>query len=382
MFRDFNILYQEDPPIWCFIIPEGSTETMNLRLNSLVLESVGRVFPGIVCAIIDHRNPDYPEIILGGTGGHEAIYDLASLTKIYSTTLLALILTEQEKISLDTPIVRFFDDIPEENRSITIKQLLTHTSGLQPEPLLHKNFIDPASIDVAESKRLILNIRRRTIEGDAIVYSCTGFILLGLILEKIGAASLDKLFRNTIAEKTGLKKTGFVLDEEDARLCVPTEFCNWRGKRLQGIVHDESAFCLRGISGNAGLFSTIDDLLVLSSCFYREGSIKCKNGSEIQLISPAVFQLARSPNAGERPGSVRGLGFEVNHPGSDAGHLLDDQAFGHTGFTGTSVWTDLIHELTIIILTNRVYYGRTATLEQMHAFRRQFHSAVVMAYRG
>jgi CubicO group peptidase (beta-lactamase class C family) len=203
--------------------------------------------------------------------------------------------------------------------------------------------------------------------GSGELYSCTGFMLLGLGLERYMDTALDELFRDRVAGPLGIEECATFTPPRSLRgSCAPTEWDRWRGRRMQGEVHDENAWLLGGVAGNAGLFGTEEAVVTL------------------------VEHLANEPGIGERDrqGRTRGLGVQLK-PGADyaealhpGGTRMSEASFGHTGFTGTSFWVDPVRELIVVALTNRVYYGRDGTDAAIRRFRIALHDAAAEIWDG
>ena len=270
------------------------------------------------------------------------LFDMASLSKILSPTMIALRFLEEGRFRLYDTVADFFPDAPADKRDITILQLMTHTGGFPAHFFLSDYTSDPA-----EAAQVILNHPLTQAPGGDPIYSCMGYILLGKILEKISGQPLDELAESYVFAPLGMKNTGY----HPAGNCAPTEFDPATGKCLQGTVHDENARFLNGISANAGVFSNIDDMITFVKMLVLEG-----NG----YLSPATLAAAlrnRTPNS---KGEYRGLGFNLaGSPKSFLGDLVSPRAYGHTGFTGTSIVIDPDTGLWMVLLTNRVCPTRT-----------------------
>lgn len=287
-------------------------------------------------------------------------FDMASCTKVMVPTLLALMAMEQGTLTLDDTIGRFLP-APRNRAGITVRQLLTHTSGINPHVLLEEYTKDPA--DVA---RVILDL---PLEGPAGIprYSCLGFIVLGKMLETVYGRPLDYLARELIFAPLGMADSGYC--PEGGNIAA-TEVDPDTGQALVGVVHDENARFMGGVSANAGLFSTLGDTARFSAMLASGGA---------GLISPAALQAAiinRTP--GQE--SHRGLGFHLGGTeGCFLGDLLPPSSFGHTGFTGTSIAVDPTTGFYAVLLTNRVHPTRQN--ERHLRFRRAAHNRLYAAFR-
>ena len=265
------------------------------------------------------------------------LFDMASLSKILGPTMIAFRFLEDGLLRLYDTVEFFFPEAPEDKKNITILQLMTHTSGIADHFFLSDYTDDPA-----DAVRVILERPLAQAPDSDPVYSCMGYILLGKILEKIGGLPLDQLAQKYVFEPLDMPHTGYHPTGD----CAPTEQDPQTGKLLQGIVHDENARFLKGISANAGVFSDINDMITFAQMLSLKG-----NG----YLSPAMLETAlrnRTPNS---KGEYRGLGFNLaGSPKNFLGDLMSPLAYGHTGFTGTSLALDPSTGLWMVLLTNRV----------------------------
>ena len=265
------------------------------------------------------------------------LFDMASLSKILGPTMIAFRFLEDGLLRLYDTVEFFFPEAPEDKKNITILQLMTHTSGIADHFFLSDYTDDPA-----EAARVILGRPLAQSPDSDPVYSCMGYILLGKILEKIGGLPLDQLAQKYVFEPLDMTHTGYHPTGD----CAPTEQDPQTGKLLQGIVHDENARFLKGISANAGVFSDINDMITFAKMLSLKG-----NG----YLSPAMLETAlrnRTPNS---KGEYRGLGFNLaGSPKNFLGDLMSPLAYGHTGVTGTSLALDPSTGLWMVLLTNRV----------------------------
>lgn len=344
-----------------------------------------RTFP---CAAVSVRHKGQTYISLSGSPEPGArplepgdIFDLASLTKPLATTLVALRAVEAGQLELDAPLSRYLPEAAGGTRGATIMDILSHQAGLPAIPALHAGFPDPTCIDRNVAIARLLEIPCTTDPKREVVYSCTGFMLLGLVLERLGGARLSELFDRELAgplrlsdredrTSNGDRASGAVATfrpREGLRArAVPVEHCAWRGRRIRGEVHDESSYCLGGDGGNAGLFANLDGVATLFGVYENGGGI-------LMPETVAAARVPRTPQGVHR----RGTGLLLHGPETFDGPLWPDDAYGHTGFTGTSVIRSPSLDLAAIVLTNRVYYGRDETAEKIMAFRRSFHAALL-----
>ncbi len=303
-------------------------------------------------------------------------FDAASLTKPLSTALLTLKALQAGALNLDDTIKKFLPALNQRTGEIPLIALLTHTGGMPAIPALQRYFPDPAHLDRDVAFSRLFSIEPESPAGRHVMYSCTGYMLLGAVLERISGMLIGRLFQQEIAGPLNLPRATFAQGTLASGEPVPlentveTEFCPWRKKRMRGQVHDESAYCLGGHSGNAGLFLSLEDALILGNLILQEGA---HNGK--QIFKPEIMQLLQREHTRgleER----RTIGFRLHDNDTADGPLWPAQAFGHTGFTGTSIFFEPKRRLLAILFTNRVYYGRDATADAIVAFRRAFHTKV------
>ena len=286
-----------------------------------------------------------PKVYLKKTYGdcnEHTLFDMASVSKILGPTMIAFRFMEDGLLRLYDCVGDFFPDAPADKKDITILQLMTHTSGI-PDHF----FISDSTSDPADAAKVILNHPLEQAPGVGPIYTCMGYILLGKILEQIGGAPLDVLAQKYVFDPLAMQHTGYHPEGDIA----PTEMDPETGKLLQGVVHDENARFLKGISANAGVFSDLEDMITFTRMLAQGG--RTENGEA--YLSPAMMSAAlvnRTPNS---TGEFRGLGFNLaRSPKNFLGDLMSARTFGHTGFTGTSFAVDPETGLWVVLLTNRV----------------------------
>ena len=288
-----------------------------------------------------------------------SVYDLASLTKVMATTMVALRLADEGVIDLFATIGRYVA-VPAEKSKITLIDLLRHTGGFEAHYLLSEITAAPARVmDTILRKRLSYE------PGSRVVYSCIGFILLGKILELVTGEGLDVLSDRLVFRPLGMQTTGYGHGVVPG--AAPTERDPESGTFIRGVVHDENARFLCGVSGNAGLFSNSDDCAVFARCLLT--------GCEGFLSEGLYDMMVRNWTSGMS--SARGLGVSLwdGNPEWPGGTLLGPGAYGHTGFTGTSIFVSPSRGLFFVLLTNRVHYGRD--LAVLPDYRALYHAAVI-----
>jgi CubicO group peptidase (beta-lactamase class C family) len=231
----------------------------------------------------------------------------------------------------------------------TVRHLLTHSSGLPAWRPLYKEATSPES-----ALALVLATGLDTLPGARYVYSDLNFILLGTIVARVTGEPLDAYGARHVFAPLGMRDTRYAPDPRDRARTAPTEFDPWRQRHLRGEVHDENAYALGRVAGHAGLFSTGADLARLARAYLTAGS----------LDGRPVFDgrtLAEFTRVQDTTVSRRALGWETPTGGNSAGHYLSRRAFGHTGFTGTSLWMDPDRGVFVLLLTNRVNPTRMNT---------------------
>ena len=305
----------------------------------------------------------------------DTLFDLASLSKLTATTMIALKFIEDGKLSLFDRLGKFFDD-PGNYAQCEVRHLLTHTSGLPAGiPLFcmqHKN---------ADAIRTVLDSERARQAGEQVCYSCMGYLVLQRILEKVGNAPLDGLARKYVFEPLGMQTACYNPASEKAdgtpNPIAATERYSHTGAWATGHVHDENAYFLGGVAGNAGVFATLDDMIAFAGMCSSKGI--AKNGSV--YLSEDMFALAVKNYTPEGTES-RGLGFQLKgRQDFPCGTLLSEGSYGHTGFTGTCFYTDAETGLWGILLTNAVHYGRE-NRSQYFALRKRFFDMMITEYNA
>lgn len=269
-------------------------------------------------------------------------YDMASVTKVVVLTTLAIDAVREGKLVLDAPIQRYVPAFSGPHKdSVTVRQLLTHSSGLPGWRPLYLQTEDRAgAMMLADTTPL------DTLPGVRTVYSDLGIIILTQAIEGVYGKRIDSLFNERIAAPFQMSASGFLPAGPTQGRIAPTELDTaWRKRMLVGEVHDENAWRLDGVSGHAGLFSNAVDMLQFGEVFLRTWK-----------VDSVVQQFAR--RQGVVPGSSRALGWDTAVPTGTSGHLLDSTSVGHTGFTGPSIWMDPTRELVIVVLANRVHPTR------------------------
>ncbi|MCA9733549.1 beta-lactamase family protein [candidate division KSB1 bacterium] len=336
------------------VISTTAIREIDKCMNDAVTDSV---FPGAV--LLCAQNAQILHYAAYGNYGYDdyahaldkdAIFDLASVTKVIATTSAAMILVSDSLLHLDDKVSQYIPEFAEGERAqITIRQLLTHTSGLPPYVRYFLEDLTPQEIvNRIFSEPLIYK------PGTQYKYSDLGMITLGKIIEKITETSLDNFCEQHIFTPLQMSHTFFNPPIAFYDKIPPTEIDPWRDRMVHGVVHDENSFALGGVAGHAGLFSSAADLAVFLQMILNGGVYDSQ-----QILSlPVIQEFVKKQKTVKK--STRALGWDTrSKKGSSSGDSMSMFAFGHTGFTGTSVWIDPKNDLFIILLTNRVHPTRT-----------------------
>lgn len=322
------------------------TDTVRALLTKAVRDSA---FPGAI-AVVGTRDG----VLVESAAGHldwapsdvpdaSTLWDLASLTKVVALTSAMMLLVQERRIDLDAPVQRYVREWEGPGKSaVTVRHLLTHSSGLPSWRPLYKE---------AETREQALDLTVRTpldtAPGARMVYSDLGAILLGQIVVRVTGEPFDRFVGRRVFEPLGMNDTRFRPPDSLRARIAPTEIDPWRQRHLRGEVHDENAYALGGVSAHAGLFSTARDLVRLARMYLGGGTLDSKR----LLGSDIISQFTTVQNTAL---SHRALGWETPNGSNSAGHLMSTRAFGHTGFTGTSLWMDPANNLFVLLLSNRV----------------------------
>jgi CubicO group peptidase (beta-lactamase class C family) len=351
-------------------LPGGSAKDVGMdparlkRVSSIVREAIARKdFPGAV-VLVQRKG----KVVLREAYGDsqtvperrpmtaDMIFDLASLTKPIATATAVMILAERGELSLYEKVKSYipeFAPFPEPDgkpgEDIRLWHLMTHTSGLPPytdAAEAEKKFGSPVPVE-----SLVIHIGglpKTDPPGAKFTYSCLNYITLAAIVKKISRKSIAEFAAREIFEPLGMARTMYNPPPDLRSLVVPTQV--YDGKPLVGIVHDPLARAQGGVSGNAGLFSTADDLAVFAQMMLNKGEYKGR-----RLLSPLTVERMTSIYS-KAQGMGRGLGWDISSAyASVAGDIFAPGSYGHSGYTGTSIWIDPETQTSVIFLTNRVH---------------------------
>ena len=326
----------------------------------------------------------------GGPANASSIYDLASLTKVVGTTTAAMILVDEGRLDLDAAVV---DYLPWWGRGdpskagVTVRHLLLHRAGLPP---FRRFYLEMEGRSAYEDA--IGDLPLEYTPGERTVYSDIGSMTVAFIIEEVTGLSLDAFLEEQVWDPLGMADTGFRPGSELRGRIAPTEVDTiFRDVHVHGVVHDENAYAIGGVAGHAGLFSTASDLSVLAQALLNGGRIEgCERGDapaagdgmicapdasgDVRFVSEATLRLFTERHDAS---ASRALGWDTPSGRSSAGDYFTSSAFGHTGFTGTSIWIDTELDLFVVLLTNRV--NPTRDNSKHVPLRRAVHDAAALA---
>jgi uncharacterized protein YbbC (DUF1343 family)/CubicO group peptidase (beta-lactamase class C family) len=271
----------------------------------------------------------------------DTVFDLASLTKCIATTTSIMKLMEDGRVRLNDPVAAYLREFGQNGKQdITIRELMTHYSGLAPDLDLTVPWTGRAT-----AFSMAMQQKPANPPGTRFVYSDINFEVLGFIVEKVSGMPLNEFAAKNVFEPLGMKHTRFLPPDSWKPMIAPTQY-DEQGNMLRGVVHDPTARRMGGVAGHAGLFSTAGDLAI-----FAQGLL---NGSRV--LSRESIEKMSTPQTPANAASLRGLGWDIDSPfASNRGELLPVGSFGHTGFTGTSLWIDPVTDTYIILLTNSVH---------------------------
>ena len=292
------------------------------------------------------------------------LFDLASVTKVVATTTAAMILEEEGRLELDRTVAWYLPELRDSAKAgITVRMLLTHRGGLEAFAPLHREFRGRAQYLEQINARPL-----RSPPGTATVYSDWDLILMQLVIERITGQELDAFVRDRVFAPLGMRDTGFRPTLPRDRIAA-TERDSARGGLIWGEVHDPNAWAIGGVAGHAGLFGSARDLAVFAQMLLNGGEY-----GSVRILRPQTIARWTAPQG---PGASRALGWDTPSGESSAGHFFSPRSFGHTGYTGTSIWIDPERGLFVILLTTRV--NPTAANQKHVALRRAVADAVASA---
>ena len=306
-------------------------------------------FPGAIAVVGNHDG-----ILVERAVGHidwssspapddHTLWDIASLTKVTGMTTAMMQLVEQGKVDLDAPLQRYIPEWKGPNKEkVTVRHLLTHSSGLPAFKPYDKITTNADSI-----AKLMFATPLDTLPGVRMVYSDIGAYMLGKLVERVSGETLDQYVVGHVFQPLGMNETRYNPPAEWIDRIAPTEIDPLRGGKVRGKVHDERAYYLGGVSAHAGIFTSAHDLARFARMYLDGGML-----DGVRIVKPETIALFTTIQ--DSTLSNRALGWEKPTGRNSAGHLMSSRAFGHTGFTGTSIWIDPSRDLFVILLSNRV----------------------------
>jgi beta-N-acetylhexosaminidase len=342
------------------------------RVDKLVTEQIDlQAFPGAQLLVLRNDSIMYDRCYGNHTYDSAStvvsdatLYDLASLTKVVATTPAAMKLVDEHRLCLDSAVSTYLPAFGKNGKEgVKIRNLLLHNSGLEAYRLFY--------LTIDNEQEVLDSIYSSALKyptGSKTVYSDLGMVTLAKVVERITGMSLDTYVEEQFFKPLGMSSTMFRPPDYLRSLAAPTEYDkSWRKRLIQGEVHDPNAALLGGVAGHAGLFSTAHDLLPFVRMMLHNGTLDGKTYLEASTVRQFTTRQSSS--------STRALGWDTRSvTGSSSGHYFSMKSYGHTGFTGTSIWVDPVADLAVIFLTNRVY--PSASNKQQARFRSVLHDAV------
>lgn len=330
---------------------QGVRTDLLQNIASIIENSIAKGnYPGAV-VLIGHKG----KIVYRGVFGNrrivptvapmkiDTVFDIASLTKVVATTPAVMQLVEQGKIDLDAPVIKYWPAFAKQNKNkVTIRELLTHTSGLPADVSTEKNILST-----------ITQLKLQHPAGTTFLYSDVNFIVLSHLVEIISKENFSHYVQNHIFKPLQMHDTGFLPVKTLHDRIAPTEMVK---KQLRwGEVQDPIARALGGVSGNAGLFSSAQDLGVYAQSLLDGGALPHNAKNKNHFLGPLSIAKMTTPQTPAAISDTRGLGWDIDSRYSNRGALFPVQSFGHTGWTGTSLWIDPVTQTWIVILTSRAH---------------------------
>jgi beta-glucosidase-like glycosyl hydrolase/CubicO group peptidase (beta-lactamase class C family) len=327
-------------------LPTVMKDSLQHLLDRAVRDSA---FPGAI-AVVGRRDRVLATVSAGHLDWKESpapddrtLWDMASLTKVTATTSSIMTLVDAGKVDINAPVQKYLPDWQGPNKEkVLIRHLLTHSSGLPSWRPLYKE-----ATSAEQAMQMVFETALDTLPGARMLYSDLNFILLGQVVQRLSGQRLDAYASEHVFGPLKMTDTQFNPDRSLLARIAPTEVDPWRQRHIRGEVHDENAFVLGGVSGHAGLFSTAHDVTRLCQAYLNGGTL---DGARIW--TPETIRLFTTVQ--DSTFSNRALGWETPNGVNSAGRVMRRPAFGHTGFTGTSIWVDPANDLFVVLLTNRV----------------------------
>jgi CubicO group peptidase (beta-lactamase class C family) len=345
------------------------------RLDSLITAAIAdRASPGAAVAVgrygrlVVARGWGRVDWAAGAAAVSDStVYDMASLTKVVATTTAAMLLEEEGRLDVERPVASYLPEFSAPDKAaITVRMLLLHTSGMKQYQYLYR--------EIRGREAYLRRINAKPLlhrPDERFDYTDWNMIVLGQLVERVAGKPLDRLLAERVFGPLGMRDTGFNPPASLRPRVAPTEVQPFRGGQLWGVVHDENAWAMGGVSGHAGLFSSARDLAVFAQMLL--------NGGEYGGVRVLRAETIARWTARQRPADSRALGWDTPGPRSSAGRYFSARSFGHTGYTGTSIWVDPEKQLFVVLLTNRVNPSRDNP--RVGPLRRRVADAVQTAVR-
>ena len=344
-----------------------------------------RTFPGCAFGVLDSQGarivdalgrqtyePDAPRIEA------TTVYDLASLTKVLATTSMAMLLYERHLLDLDQPLVDILpefaicsrlDQAESIRAKVTIRHLLAHSSGLTGYARLFES-----AHTREELLDACIHMPLQHIPGTVSEYSDIGFILLGCVLETLTGDTIDGFCSREIFTPLGMNETAYLPAPEARKSIPPTEEdFHFRHRVIQGEVQDENCWVMGGVSGHAGLFGSVNDILQFSRNWLTAEAGAHGGPTGSSLFQPDTVRLF-STRSSLPSGSSRALGWDTPSAPSSSGKFFSSESIGHLGYAGTSLWIDRLNSIAVVLLTNRTWPSRDN--QRIRELRPLFHDKV------
>ena len=370
----------------------GMSEAVLEALDRRILEAIAdSASPGAALAVVRHGRL----VRLRGYGRLDwdpdsapatpsSIYDMASVTKVMATTTAAMILVDEGRLDLDAPVVRYLPGWSEgdtRKEAVTVRHLLLHRGGLPP---FRRFFLEMEGVEAY--RQAIAELPLDYAPGDSTVYSDIGMMTVAWAIEEITGEPLDRFLGARVWGPLGMRDTGFRPDSALHGRVAPTEIdADYRGVHVRGVVHDENAWAVGGVAGHAGLFSSARDIAVFAAMMLDGGRAGPCEGTPATPCSARRSETVRIVESATVDGftarhdasASRATGWDTPSGNSSAGRFFTGRAFGHTGFTGPSVWIDPELDLAVVLLLNRVNPTRENTRHV--PLRRDIHDLAAQA---
>jgi CubicO group peptidase (beta-lactamase class C family) len=352
---------------------EPSAEAIADSVRAVLLRGLAdSAYPGAY-AIVGSRSKIYASLGVGhldweisARPDENTMWDMASLSKVIGTTTAVMQLRDEGKLNLFDRVQKYIPEFTGKDKElVTVKHLLTHSSGLPSGRPLWREARTPE-----EGFALAFQTPLDTVPGARMLYSDLSMIIMGKIVERVSGETLDGYLSLHVFGPLGMKSTMYRPPLSMRQRIAPTERKGGNGELVYGHVHDENAYSLGGVVGHAGLFSTAHDLAIFAQ-MYLNGGVH----DGVRIVSEEAVKTFT--HVQDSTISRRALGWETPTDSNSAGILLSSHAFGHTGFTGTSIWMDPDRDLFIVLLSNRV--NPTRARRRIYTLRGELADAVVEA---